>query len=339
MRMAEPCSAAANTTLFASLSTRNSSAKVPPLDLIHLSAGDLRAEISPSVGGSIARFWSERRDSSANGRVDWLRPATDGGLAGHDPLAMGSFPLLPFCNRIRDGRASFEGREIRFPPNHPAQLSPHPLHGIGWQRPWKVVASGPTHATLALDVSASEAWPWHFSAEQQFTLDARQLAVAMSLTNLDDAAMPAGIGHHPYFPHTPGTTLRTGVDAMWQSDQEVMPTGLERTPEVEMLRAGVLLSQLDLDNNFTGWEHSALIEWPADAHGPRRAVTLQAQKPLDYFVLYCPAGADHFCAEPVSQCTDWLNLLPAYGHEALGGSRIAPGDTLRASFILAPRWL
>ena len=299
----------------------------------------MHTELAPAVGGCIARFWGDWRDGAANGRVDWLRPATDGALSAHDPLSMGSFPLLPFCNRIRNGRATFEGREIRFPPNHPAQLSPHPLHGIGWQRPWKVLACDTAQATLALEVPASDAWPWHFSAEQQFTLDERQLAVAVSLTNLDSAAMPAGIGHHPYFPHTSGTTLRSATAAMWQADQEVMPIALKRTPEVEMLREGVLLSRLDLDNNFTGWEHSAVVEWPADARGPRRSVTLQAQAPLDYFVLYCPTGADHFCAEPVSQCTDWLNLLPEYGHEAVGGSRVAPGASLHASFTLTPRWL
>jgi aldose 1-epimerase len=309
------------------------------IQLIHLCSGDEHAELSPAVGGSIARFWSEWRDGASNGRVDWLRPATDSALAAYDPLSMASFPLLPFCNRIRNGRASFEGREIRFPPNHPARLSPHPLHGIGWQRPWKVIDTAASHAILALDVPATEAWPWHFSAQQQFALDERQLAVTMTLTNLDNAAMPAGIGHHPYFPHTPGTTLRSAAAAMWEADQEVMPTGLKRTPEVEQLRAGVLLSQLDLDNNFTRWEHCAVVEWPADAQGPRRGIALQAQAPLDYFVLYCPAGADHFCAEPVSQCTDWLNLMPVYGREALGGARLAPGESLHASFTLTPRWL
>jgi len=312
---------------------------VPATQLIHLRAGDWHAELSASVGGSVARFWGEWRDGARNGRVDWLRPATDGGLAGCDPLSMASFPLLPFCNRIRNGRASFEGREIRFPPNNPAQLSPHPLHGIGWQRPWKVITAQQSHASLTLDVPATDAWPWHFSAQQQFTLDEQQLAVTMTLTNLDDAAMPAGIGHHPYFPHTAGTKLASAVGAMWKSDAEMMPTALETTPEMERLREGVVLSELDLDNNFTGWERSAVIEWPGDAQGPRRSVTLRAQAPLDYFVLYCPAGADHFCAEPVSQCTDWLNLRPEYGQAAVGGTRLAAGESLQASFTLAPCWL
>jgi aldose 1-epimerase len=307
--------------------------------LIELSAGELHAGIAPAVGGSIARFGAGWQRGAAQGRVDWLRPASADGLAARNPLAMASFPLLPFCNRIRNGSARFEGREIRFPPNHPAQDSPHPLHGIGWLKPWSVVQAGTTRATLALEVPASEAWPWRFSARQEVTLTPQALEVAMTLTNEDTAAMPAGIGHHPYFPHTPGTRLTSPVAGMWRGDEEVMPTALETGGAVvDKLSSGVVLSELDLDNNFTGWGHTARVDWPADAHGPARSLTLRADPPLDYFVVYCPAGYDHFCAEPVSQCTDWLNLLPTYGQGPLGGTRLASGQSLRARFTLTPRW-
>jgi aldose 1-epimerase len=313
--------------------------QAPATPLIHLSAGDWHAEISAAVGGAIARFWADGRDGAANGRVDWLRPATDGALAACDPLAMGSFPLLPFCNRIRDGRASFGGREIRFPKNHPSDpASPHPLHGIAWLLPWRVVGSDARHAELSLQVDASEAWPWRFSARQRYRIDDAGVEVMMTLTNEDDAPMPAGIGHHPYFPHTPGTRLTSPTAAMWEADAEVMPTRLETQGAVTRLREGVVLSELALDNNFIGWEREALVEWPADRQGTARSLVMEADPPLDYFVLYCPRGYDHFCAEPVSQCTDWLNLLERYGHEPLGGTTLQPSETLAASFRLIPRW-
>ncbi|HWI80788.1 aldose 1-epimerase [Ramlibacter sp.] len=306
--------------------------------MLELTAGPLRLQVAPAVGGSLARFDGAWHAGGRSGRVDWLRPASAHGLARGDPLAMASFPLVPFCNRIRHGRASFEGRELRFPSNHPAQASPHPLHGIGWQRPWTVTLRGDHHASLRLEASASPAWPWRFCAEQHLELTPQQLRVTMTVTNLDTAAMPAGIGHHPYFPHPSGTRLTSPAAAMWVGDAEVMPTALEVTDAVAQLREGVLLSQLDLDNNFVGWEHRTLVEWPLDAQGPRRSLLMEAQAPLDYFVLYCPRGADHFCAEPVSQCTDWLNLLPEYGRGPLGGARLEPGATLEARFTLSPRW-
>jgi aldose 1-epimerase len=306
--------------------------------LLTLTAGAFSMQLAPEAGGSIARFDGTWHKGDQQGRVDWLRPASEAGLAARDPLAMASFPLVPFCNRIRNGRASFEGREIRFPPNNPSAPSPHPLHGIGWRRPWGVTVAGGHHASLRCEEPATQAWPWHFVAEQHFELTSEQLTVTMTVTNLDSAAMPVGIGHHPYYPHTPGTRLTSAAGAMWEADVEVMPTTLEVSNAVEKLREGVVLSELDLDNNFVGWEHRTLIEWPLDARGPRRSLVMQAQPPLDYFVLYCPAGADHFCAEPVSQCTDWLNLLAEYGRGPLGGARLEPGATLEARFTLTPQW-
>lgn len=307
-------------------------------ELIHLAAGESRVALAPAVGGSIASYERAWTAAGRQRRLPWLRGASSAALSSCDPLGMASFPLLPFCNRIRDGRASFEGREIHFPPNHPAGNSPHPLHGIGWQRPWNVVTAEEGTAELALDVAATSAWPWRFSARQRFTLTERVLTVEMSLTNEDTAAMPAGIGHHPYFPHAAGTRLTSRTQAMWRGDAEVMPVELEEGEVVKKLRAGVVLAELDLDNNFVGWDREAMVEWPADALGPRRSLLMQAQAPLDYFVVYCPNGYDHFCAEPVSQCTDWLNLLPRFGAVALGGTRLVPGETLRTGFTLTPTW-
>lgn len=303
------------------------------MDVLRLVAGELRAEIVSEVGGALAGFWTE---GGGHRRTHWLRQADQQSIGLRNPLGMASFPLVPFCNRIRDGRASFEGREIRFPPNHPAHPSPHPLHGIGWQRSW-VVDSASRHAVdLSLQVESGPAWPWRFLAQQRYELDELALRVTVSVTNLDEAAMPAGIGHHPYFPHTPGTRLTASTTAMWRSDDSKLPVALETGEVVDRLRTGAVLGEFELDNNFIGWDHAARIDWPADAHGPVRSLLMRSEPPLGYFVVYSPRGADHFCAEPVSQCTDWLNLMPRFGRAALGGARVAPGERLSASFTLVP---
>lgn len=309
-----------------------------PTELISLAAGELRVTLAPQCGGAIASFTRFWQDGRKQRELHWLRPASASGLATRNPLDMASFPLVPFCNRIRDGRASFEGREIRFPPNNPREDAPHPLHGIGWLRPWQVVSASDTETVLALDVPASTAWPWHFSARQHFALTPNGLQVAMAIRNEDNAAMPAGIGHHPYFPHHPGTRITSAADAMWLGDAQVMPVALEHNAIVDRLREGVEVAQLDLDNNFTGWEHRTRVDWPADTLGPARSLLLHAESPLDYFVLYCPRDYPYFCAEPVSQCTDWLNLMERYGHGPLGGARIEAGGELKVHFALRPQW-
>lgn len=307
-------------------------------DLLTLQAGALRLHLAPSCGGSIAGLEGER--PGGGGRVDWLRPASTEGLAARNPLAMASFPLVPFCNRIRDGRARFGSHEIRMPPNHPGEPSPHPLHGLGWLRPWAVDAVQDTEARLSLEVTAHEAWPWSFAARQHFVLDGSSLHVNLEIENRAQDAMPAGIGHHPYFPHPPGTRLQVATEAMWRTDRQVLPTQLEAGDEVRRLAQGVLLRELDLDNNFAGWSHAARIDWPGGAQGPARHLHLRAQPPLDFFVVYCPPAQDFFCAEPVSQTTDWLNMAsrPGMGPSQLGGSVLQPGEVLRAAFSLTPGW-
>lgn len=302
----------------ASLSTR----------LLHLRAGDLVLELAPEAGGSIAAFY-QNRDGV---RFDWLRPATLEALETREPEGMASFPLVPFCNRIRNGRARFEGREIAMPPNR--GRSPHTIHGVGWKLPWEVRHAGSRDAVLVLDCGAS-IWPYRFRAEQRFELSEDRLTVVIEVENRDTVPMPLGLGHHPYLPHRAGTVLQTEVERMWVADDEVMPLSLEKTATVEHLRRGVLLREVVADNNFTGWNRRAHVSWlGAGPRGSDAGLTLIADSPLDYFVLYSPREQPYFCIEPVSNCTDWLNL-DGHPRSVLGGHVLAPGQRCSAAFSIA----
>jgi len=282
-------------------------------------------DLAPSIGGSIARLCSRRNAREHH----WLRPATAEALKAGDPLRMASFPLLPWCSRIRDGRSEFGGRSIHMPPQHG---SPHALHGTGWQRPWRVVSASVAEARLALHQAASD-WPYAFSAEQVFELDRDGLRIMMRIRNDDMHAMPLGVGHHPCLPHRPGTRLTVDAGRMWACDGEGMPTELERPPFLDRLRKGMPLAELNLDNNFIEWSRVATVDWPEQS----MRLTLSAQPPFNFFVLYCPRGLDHFCIEPVSNCTDWMNLQDRSNHE-IGGMLLPPGRILETSCALHLEW-
>ena len=295
-------------------------------ELLHLAHGDHALVLAPAIGGSIARYFTQRGKQTH----EWLRPASAETLALGNPLGMGSFPLLPFCNRIRDGKAPARARNISMRANMPD--SPHTLHGTGWRLPWQVTSQTSNTATLTLDYQRND-WPFDFRATQFFELG-DQLKITMTLENRDSVVMPAGLGHHPYFLRDAQTWLQSDVDAMWQSDAEVMPTQLTRPPLLDEFRSGRLIDDLELDNNFTGWQHKSEVRWLEKG----TALTLQAQAPLDFFVLYVPPGLDHFCMEPVSNCTDWLNLENA-GPGLTGGAWLQPGEVLQARFTLSPRFM
>jgi len=291
--------------------------------MVRLQRDELVLELAPDVGGSVSAFYSQRRGQPP---VHWLRPAETGSLLHIDPLGMASFPLLPWCNRLRGGRAHACGHDITLPEGP----HPHALHGLGWQASWRVRGASEVWAQMDwCHEAGTSGWPWSFSASQVFELLDDGLRCRMTLLNDSAGPMPCGLGHHPFFAHLPGTRLQCRVQAMWETDGERLPTRLLRPAFLEELAQGLVLARLDLDNNFIGWDRRFVVSWPGRSH---RAV-LSAEPPLDFFVLYCPQGCDHFCAEPVSNCSDWLNLA---GHPApeVGGSVLAPGQALQASWSL-----
>jgi aldose 1-epimerase len=314
-----------------------------------LRAGDLVLELAPEVGGSIAAFYQQ----CGQDRFDWLRPASAQALQNRQPEGMASFPLVPFCNRIRNGRATFEGHAITLPPNRGA--SPHTIHGVGWQLPWTVETCEGQSATLTLDCPASF-WPYRFFARQRFELFEDRLGVTMEVKNCDTMTMPLGVGHHPYLWQRAHAFLQTDVERMWVTDADVLPVRLEEAPIVQQLCRGVVLSDVVVDNVFTGWNHCTRVVWPGAGHrGQDAHLTLRAEHPLNYLVVYVPPGNDYFCIEPVSNCSDWLNLLNALPNDVLhngaphnvlsraapqalpdvvGGAALRSGHTYHAAFSM-----
>ena len=280
--------------------------------------------VAPGVGGSIVRY----RWVDGAGGHDWLRPATDSDLASGSAERLACFPLVPFSNRIRDGRFEFDGREVRIPLNQWPQ--PHAEHGHGWQAAWTVVDRAAHRLTLEYN-HAADLWPFPYRAVQDFALTDDALRVTLSVENLGSLPMPIGLGLHPYFPRTKHCRLSAQVDAMWATDDEVMPTALTE-PDPRLGEGdGLPVDDAALDNVFSGWRGHATIVWPEH----RARLSIDADPPLGHLVIYSPAGAGFFCAEPVSHCTDAFNLA-AQGRPDTGMLTLQPGAVLPATVRFRP---
>ena len=292
--------------------------------VIPLRADRARAGIAPTIGGSLTCFhWSDGGE-----RHDWLRPATREDLRAGTADRLACFPLVPFSNRIRDGRFRFGGHAVELPLNQLPQ--PHAEHGHGWQAAWRVVARTDDRLTLVYD-HAADAWPFPYRAQQAIELTADELRVTLSIENRGTEAMPAGLGLHPYFPRTSDCRLTARVAAMWETDPEIMPTTLV-DPEPRLGSSeGLPVDRVALDNAFTGWRRAATIRWPERG----TCLRLEADPPLGFLVVYTPPGASYFCAEPVSHCTDAFNLA-AQARDDTGMLVLEPGASVSAAVRLRP---
>ena len=292
--------------------------------VILLRTGRAELGIAPGVGGSITHF----RWSIGAQRHDWLRPTSTADLASRTSDRLACFPLVPFSNRIRDGRFDFCGHAVRLPLNQWPQ--PHAEHGHGWQAAWSVVEHAEDR--LAIDYEhPADAWPFPYRARQEFALTDDELRVTLSIENRGLEPMPVGLGLHPYFPRTARCRLSARVEAMWATDGEVMPTALIAADPRLGTDAGLPIADIVLDNAFTGWCRQATIDWPES--GAR--LLIAADRPFDFLVVYSPAGEPYFCAEPVSHCTDAFNLA-AQGRRDTGMLTLDPGASLSATVRFRP---
>lgn len=293
--------------------------------IVALTSGTARLDVCPDAGASVARYQTVVDDDT----VDWLRPASAETLRQCDPLGMSCFPLVPFSNRIRQGRFAFDGRQVTLPLNR-ADM-PHTIHGHGWQAAWAV--SGRSADTLTLEyMQAADAWPYPYRARQHFRLTDAALSITLDVENIGGEAMPAGLGLHPYFSRRDGARVAAAVDRVWLTDDEVMPTELATVPTDWRLSEGLNVDAAALDNGFTGWNGYARINWPASG----QALSIEADATFRFLVVFTPPGADFFCVEPVSNCTDAFNMAAA-GRNDTGMAVLSPGKRLSGTVTFTPR--
>ena len=292
--------------------------------ILTLHSGNALLAILPEVGGYITRYCLKTEEQV----LELMRHSTQVGLAAEDPTEMSCFPLIPFSNRIRNGRFTFQGKQIKMLTNFPPEV--HTIHGHGWKASWTVSEVKENRAVLAYQHFPDE-WPFSYLARQVFDLKASSLTVTLQIKNTGNSAMPVGMGLHPYFVRTPQASITAKTEKMWINDAETMPLRLESVPEINLLNQGLIVTQNALDNLFTGWNREVLISWPEWNANLR----IFADAPLDFLVIYTPADADYFCVEPVSNVTDAFNML-ARGEFGHGTKTLLPGELIEGKICFVP---
>ena len=271
-------------------------------NIFELHAGALRLALRPDLGGCIAGFW--HRD------MPILLSAEPAGLASVRPS--GSFPLVPYSNRLGYRRFRWKGHDHTTQPNFGDH--PHSIHGVAWQRPWEIVSSSALEVVLRYRHAPDAHWPFAFEARQYFTLTPQSMHIEMVVTNLADIAAPIGLGWHPYFPKRARSRLHIELSDRWDSDATQLPVRKVAQPGIDSD-----VSHLAFDNCFEGWRGAARIR--------DERFSLQLTSSLDRLVVFTPQERDFFCVEPVSHVSNAIHMADPLAH---GLRSVAPGESTSA---------
>ena len=276
------------------------------MSIVELLAGPYRLRLSPK-GGAIV-------DGTYSG-VPIFRPYPEAGRDGIDPLKCGSFPLVPFGNRVEENRFSFGGATYALRPN--TAWDRHYLHGDGWLSDWALTEAATAHARMVLSVETDV---YAYEAEQIFALDESGLKLTLRVTNRGQREMPFGLGHHPFFPLTPSTRLSAPARRFWSEKYDYLPDLEGPIPDDLDYSEPAGLPTRWINNGFEDWTGKARIEWPERG----LALDLAAPGCSRYFLFRSDTDfdpdfkGDFFCFEPMTHTANAHNLPGLSGLVGLG---------------------
>ncbi|MFM8768383.1 MAG: aldose 1-epimerase, partial [Rubrivivax sp.] len=271
--------------------------------IIELRAGALRLALRPDLGGCLAGV----------GGGDLLgRPTTEPAQLQR-PRLSGSYPLVPYSNRLGHRHFRWQGREYTTQPNF--DDSPHSVHGVGWLRPWEVVSQSAGQASIRLVHPGDADWPFAFEAKQTFGVDEEGLHLSMTIENTAAVAAPVGLGWPPYFPKRSRSRLHIEVSDRWESDPTTqLPTRRVAQPVIDGD-----VSHRDFDHFFEGWLGAARLR------DERLRVSITSSLP--YLVVFTPPMKDYCCVEPVSHVSNAIHMAEPARH---GLRTLQPGEAFEA---------
>ncbi len=214
---------------------------MPTGEQYEITSGDHRAVIT-EVGATL-------RSYQVGGR-DVVR-----GFAAEEVVHGGrGQQLLPWPNRIRDGRYAFGGGNQQLALTEPDRHNA--IHGLVRHVPWRLVEHTADRLEQTVRVYPQPGWPSTIEATLRHRVSADGLLVEVAVTNIGDGPVPFGYAAHPYLTVGEQTVdevaLTVPAGRYLEVDDRLLPIELRPVNGSSYdLRAGDPVADNNLDTAFT----------------------------------------------------------------------------------------
>jgi aldose 1-epimerase len=187
--------------------------------------------------------------------------------------------LLPWPNRIRGGRYTWDGREHQLPIDETDVGNA--IHGLARWRSWRLRDSAEDRVVLGVRLLPRPGYPFLLDVTAAYALDRAGLAVTTTVANIGAAAAPYGYGAHPYLtvgtPSVDAAVLRVPAATYLPTDEARVPSGRAAVAGTAYdFRTGRRIGDAVLDVAFTDLARDAdgHAEVTVSAPESARSVTL-----------------------------------------------------------------
>jgi aldose 1-epimerase len=172
--------------------------------------------------------------------------------------------LIPWPNRIRDGRYTFNGVTQQLALTEPARHNAS--HGLARYVPWVLVERQADTVVNRVRIHPQPGWPGTLEATITHRVGEEGLMVTVEATNLGDNELPFGYGAHPYL--TVGESsvdevaLTVPAASYLEVDDRLLPAKVSPVDGTAYdLRHSTVLGTTNLDTAMTGLDRDSDGRW------------------------------------------------------------------------------
>jgi len=283
--------------------------------------GEQRAVVV-EVGGALRRYSVGDRDVLEGfGR----REAADSGRGQ---------PLLPWPNRVRDGRYEWDGEILQL------SLSDtrfgHAIHGLVRWRNWQVLAWEPSRLTVGLRLYPMDGYPFTLGLAIDYELSDAGLRVVTRAENLGNQACPYGAGFHPYLTiggPIDGARLTVPAERILTTDERLIPVSSEPVAGTPYdFRVPREIGPLVLDDCFHELIRDAGERACVRLETPGAAVTVWIGNAYGYVMVYTGDTLAHSDRRRRALAVEPMTCAPNAFASGEGLLRLEPAQTHTAEW-------
>lgn len=249
--------------------------------------------------------------------------------------------LIPWPNRLRDGRYQHDGEPLQVPLSEPEKG--HAIHGFARWESWRIGQRSGSAVTLEHTLRPRAGYPFALRLSATYSLDGDGLTVRVTGSNIGHRPCPYAVGAHPYL-----RARAEVVDGCWLEapgatrllvDDRAIPIGT--TPvagTADDLRVPTAVGDRRLDTAYTDLRRDAAGRAWVRLWDPSRSsgVALWMDERISHYMLFTGDSLPDARRRRASLGVEPMSAAPNAFNSNDGLTILAPGEIMIASWGICP---